>query len=493
MITRVGKDDFGSLLLQNFDSVKVKYNRETIQCKAVDKNNDDTHHTGVASIIVDNKTGDNMITVIPGSNHQLTPKMVRQEMEEIIKGDDVKDFNRVIVLTQLEVPMESAMEAMKVGREWKCITILNPAPSPPSSVIDNYNLFENVDILIPNETELRSLVGGEVVANTMSEEEMAKKLLLEKGIRIAVIVTLGSRGAMIVSRAEELELGDQNVKVSMVAAPIELEANKLPVQDTVGAGDSFCGSLASYLASGINLNEAAMKACGVASISVRKKGAQSSYPTSEELPDILQLKLHGDSENNPKFKSQKLTFVTGNKKKLEEVQQILSTGNTNLGFDIVNRKIDLPELQGDPIDIAIEKCKLAAGEVKGPVFIEDTSLCFNALQGLPGPYIKWFLEKVGHDGLNNMLGGFEDKSAYAQTIVAFTMGPGERIHVFDGRTDGQIVRPRGSLDFGWDPVFEPNESGGKTYAEMEKVKKNAISHRGRSFSKFQSYLVSHNN
>ena len=45
------------------------------------------------------------------------------------------------------------------------------------------------------------------------------------------------------------------------------------------------------------------------------------------------------------------------------------------------------------------------------------------------------------------------------------------------------------LDFGWDPVFEPLEGGGQTYAEMEKDAKNAISHRGRSFAKFKDYLI----
>lgn len=67
-------------------------------------------------------------------------------------------------------------------------------------------------------------------------------------------------------------------------------------------------------------------------------------------------------------------------------------------------KLDLPELQGEPEEISKEKCRLAAKEVGGAVMVEDTSLCFNALGGLPGPYIKWFLEKLGHDGLNRMLG-----------------------------------------------------------------------------------------
>jgi inosine/xanthosine triphosphate pyrophosphatase family protein len=72
--------------------------------------------------------------------------------------------------------------------------------------------------------------------------------------------------------------------------------------------------------------------------------------------------------------------------------------------------VDLPELQGDdPILIAKEKCALAAKEVNGAVITEDTSLCFTALNGLPGPYIKWFLDKNGLDGLNDMIAFSEDK------------------------------------------------------------------------------------
>ena len=103
--------------------------------------------------------------------------------------------------------------------------------------------------------------------------------------------------------------------------------------------------------------------------------------------------------------------------------------------------------------------------------MEDTSLCFNALGGLPGVYIKWFLAKLGHDGLNRMLAvrslllvrshahlpegsslsragseacccvrqGFEDKSAYAQCIFAYASAPGAQPLLFVGRTPGRIV------------------------------------------------------
>ena len=203
-------------------------------------------------------------------------------------------------------------------------------------------------------------------------------------------------------------------------------------------------------------------------------------------------------ENNKPAKRQKrstdgeptITFVTGNKKKLEEVKRLLLDNNDNaLDFNLTNAKIDLPELQGDPIDIAKTKCEAAAKEINGAVITEDTSLCFTALKGLPGPYIKWFLDECGHDGLNKIIAAYDDKTAYAQTVVAFCAGPGKEVHVFDGRTMGKIVEPRGQLDFGWDPVFEPEEGRGKTYAEMSKDEKDSISHRSRAFAQFKSYLL----
>ena len=165
------------------------------------------------------------------------------------------------------------------------------------------------------------------------------------------------------------------------------------------------------------------------------------------------------------------------------------------GKDIVNAKIDLPELQGEPLYVAREKCLLAAKKIGGPVITEDTNLCFNALNGLPGPYNKWFLEKIGHKGLNDMLVGFEDKSAYAQTVVAYCEGPGLEVKLFDGRTAGRIVPARGELKFGWDPIFEcgegrEGESKGKTYAEMDKAVKNRVSHRGKAFEMLKEHFAS---
>jgi inosine triphosphate pyrophosphatase len=189
---------------------------------------------------------------------------------------------------------------------------------------------------------------------------------------------------------------------------------------------------------------------------------------------------------NPKIT---VRFATGNKKKLEEVVAILANhSGSPLPCEIDSVKLDLPELQGEPGDIAKEKCRLAAAQVNGPVMVEDTCLCFNALKGLPGPYIKWFLQKLGHEGLNSMLTGFEDKTAYALCTFAFSMGPGHEPIVFEGRTDGKIVEARGPHDFGWDPIFMP-DGFEETYAELDKDVKNTISHRYRALDALRKYLV----
>ncbi|KAK3006666.1 hypothetical protein RJ639_017413 [Escallonia herrerae] len=112
---------------------------------------------------------------------------------------------------------------------------------------------------------------------------------------------------------------------------------------------------------------------------------------------------------------QPVTFVTGNAKKLEEVRAILGQ---SVPFRSI--KLDLPELQGEPEDISKEKARLAAKEVNGPVLVEDTCLCFNALEGLPG--------------LNNMLMAYEDKSAYALCVFSLAIGPNVEPITFLGKT-----------------------------------------------------------
>lgn len=118
---------------------------------------------------------------------------------------------------------------------------------------------------------------------------------------------------------------------------------------------------------------------------------------------------------------------------------------------------------------------------------EDVSLCFNAMGGMPGPYIKDFLTNVGREGLHKMLVGFEDKSAYAQCIFAFCEGPDAEPICFVGKCNGKIVAPQGDNAFGWDPVFMP-DGFDQTFAEIPLETKNGISHRGEALKLVKKYL-----
>ncbi|GAQ87725.1 Inosine triphosphate pyrophosphatase [Klebsormidium nitens] len=208
---------------------------------------------------------------------------------------------------------------------------------------------------------------------------------------------------------------------------------------------------------------------------VGKLGSAPSLPTAtRSLDRIISAKL-----------AQPVTFVTGNAKKLEEVKAIIGG---KIPFKSV--KLDLPELQGEPEEISKEKCRIAARQVQGPTLVEDTCLCYNALNGLPGPYVKWFLQKTGHEGLNNLLLAYDDKSAYAMCIFSFAMDADSEPITFTGKTHGVVVPARGPGDFGWDPIFQP-DGYDLTYAEMPKEEKNKISHRRRALDKVREFFEKH--
>ncbi|PVU92248.1 hypothetical protein BB561_003953 [Smittium simulii] len=177
-----------------------------------------------------------------------------------------------------------------------------------------------------------------------------------------------------------------------------------------------------------------------------------------------------------------LLFVTGNKNKLREVSKILGDK-----FEVVAHDIDLEEIQGTMDEISIKKCQAAAEVVQAAVIVEDTSLCFEAFNGLPGAYVKWFLKEIGPKGLCDMLAATENKKAYARCTFAYSGGPGEKVVLFTGITKGNIVEPRGPTNFGWDPIFQPNEFD-QTYAEMSTEVKNSISHRYKAAMQLQQFL-----
>jgi ribokinase len=270
MICRMGDDVFAKDLLANFKKKGVQVDEEATILQGVS--------TGVASIVVDTTTGDNMIIVTPGANHE----MKANDVERALKGLSEKP---AAVVVQLEILKEAALAALKTGSELGAITILNPAPAPETGVLDNFYMY--TDIIIPNETELRKICGvaEDAQGDSDMEENLAKQLLTGSGVKKAVIVTLGARGAMVVARDKK---GADGITVSYVNQPDDLPCKNDPIADTIGAGDAFCGALAAYLSSGVGLEKAAAMACGLASMSIRCTGA--SYPSPDEIPDCLRIK-----------------------------------------------------------------------------------------------------------------------------------------------------------------------------------------------------------
>lgn len=172
-----------------------------------------------------------------------------------------------------------------------------------------------------------------------------------------------------------------------------------------------------------------------------------------------------------------VNIVTGNAGKLREIRSYL---DGVVSLDSVD--VDLDEIQGQPSDIVRDKALKAFAKVGSPVLVEDTSLCFSALNGLPGPYIKWFLQSLGPEGLVAMLSGFEDKSASAQSVFGYKDALVDEPIIFVGETLGRIVKPRFRDEkngFGWDCCFEP-EGSHLTYAEMTLDQKQQASNRGKA-------------
>jgi len=175
-----------------------------------------------------------------------------------------------------------------------------------------------------------------------------------------------------------------------------------------------------------------------------------------------------------------LTFITGNAEKVAQLSRHFS-------LPIDHQKLDVPEIQSSDVrEVASHKAIKAYEMLGSPVLVEDTSLTFNAFEKLPGPFVKWFLESVGKEGMTRMLDGFDDRSAIAE--VCFAVCDESGVHLFDGMTEGSIAeRPRGNTGFGWDPVFIPNGYT-ETWGQMTHEQQHVTSMRRIALQKLQSYI-----
>ena len=218
--------------------------------------------SGVAPICVDVNTGQNSIVVVPGANARLDAAKVRAAADLIGDAD--------AVLCQLETPLEATVEAFGIARDRGTMTILNPAPAAPMP--DGlHGLLRLTDVLIPNETEAAALTGLPIDSDGRAATAAAR--LREMGPK-TVVLTLGGRGACVLA-------GGRGGRAEFVAA------ERVEAVDTTGAGDAFVGAFAFFHAGGRDAAESARRACRVATRSVLRPGTQSSFPTRDELADVL--------------------------------------------------------------------------------------------------------------------------------------------------------------------------------------------------------------
>jgi XTP/dITP diphosphohydrolase len=172
-------------------------------------------------------------------------------------------------------------------------------------------------------------------------------------------------------------------------------------------------------------------------------------------------------------------FITSNENKVRQARAILNR-------PLSSRNLEIPEIQSlDIEEVIVKKAQEAYLKTKEPVLVEDTGLYINSLNGFPGALVKWVLAAIKNEGICNLLKG-PDRSAYAKTGVCIYDGDSPK--TFYGRVDGIIVdKPRGTMGFGWAPIFQPNGHA-TTYGEMTEKEKNRISMRAKAFTELKNYL-----
>mgnify|MGYP003877038903 CR=1 FL=1 len=182
-------------------------------------------------------------------------------------------------------------------------------------------------------------------------------------------------------------------------------------------------------------------------------------------------------------------LVSTNVNKYLEAREVVASYGLSLAF----LRDDAPELQSDDVaEIAAEGARWAAEKWDLPVLVEDTGLFIEAIGGFPGPYASYVLKTIGLRGVLRLLEGVEERRAFFKTGLAFCDGKGSEPTVFTGEAHGVIAEaPRGSSGFGYDPIFVPEGGDGRTFAEMSRAEKNALSHRARAFRAFCKWFLTY--
>ncbi|QVQ51579.1 ribokinase [Spiractinospora alimapuensis] len=211
--------------------------------------------TMIGFIMVDG-AGENRIALAPGALEQLTPEHVRDFADVLADAD--------VVVVSLEIPLPTAIAALRIACDAGTTTVLNPAParSVPSEA------WRWVDVVTPNHGEARTLIGG--CSDTLPPERILTRLRSQAGCAIAL--TLGSAGAIV-------DDGD-----SLYPSP---PVPPRRVVDTTGAGDAFTAALATSLASGEPMHAAARNGCAAGAWSVGVHEVIPSLPRKHEIEALL--------------------------------------------------------------------------------------------------------------------------------------------------------------------------------------------------------------
>jgi ribokinase len=256
MVSAVGKDGDGASYKQQLAKNGVAHD---------DVFEVDGESTGLAMIFVDRNTAQNEIVICPNATYKLTPGFLRARTNNY---GTFLDKCRILVV-QNEIPLETTLDVLRDAHGRGIYTIFNSAPAPsPAEIKVIQPYLRYVSLFCPNETEA-SLITGIDVKDRQSAIRACRVLQTTYGVR-DVVVTLGSQGFLLAA--------------SGAASPIHVDGVKVKAVDTTGAGDCFVGAMTFYLQRGLSVLEACTKANVCASISVQRKGTQSSFPFPAELP-----------------------------------------------------------------------------------------------------------------------------------------------------------------------------------------------------------------
>lgn len=177
-----------------------------------------------------------------------------------------------------------------------------------------------------------------------------------------------------------------------------------------------------------------------------------------------------------------ITLITGNLGKVAEATRFL-------GLPIEHVALDIEEIQSlDPKHVAGNKAAQAFALLNRPVLVEDVSFVIHALGTLPGPFIKWFEQELGHEGICRLADG-TDRACTASVTYAFH--DGTDIHFFEGDMRGRVAdHPTGERSFGWASIFVP-EGMEKTYAELSDEEQEPLAMRKKALKNLHEHLLGH--